>query len=53
MKRGFKGEIIKRGCTTGPNNVQERLGWNKNVTHKIPSVDEILMLCDRETESWK
>lgn len=24
MKRGLKGEIIKRGCTTGPNNVQER-----------------------------
>ena len=28
-------------------------GVNKNVTHKIPSVDDILMSCGRETESWK
>jgi hypothetical protein len=26
MKRGMKGEIIKRGFTTGLNNVQERQG---------------------------
>jgi len=26
MKRELKGEIIKSGCITGPNNVQERQG---------------------------
>jgi len=28
-------------------------GVKNNVTHNIPSVDEILMSCGRETESWK
>jgi len=52
-EEGIEGTDYQERVYNRTEQLWREAGVKKNVTRKIPSVDEILTSCGRETESWK